>query len=265
MIVDGKKLSSAIEQKLRDQVKQLSRPPRLAVVIVGDNPVSVKYINRKKETGERIGIDVQLFEYEADISQQDLEQEISRLALDPTVDGILIQLPLPDHINRNEVIVLIPPTKDPDSLTEDAKVLSPVVRAVEEILVHGKVDLNNKKIVVVGQGKLVGRPIALWLAGNGHDVTVVDSKVTDVGVITRHADVIVLGAGEPGLLKPDMVKDGVVIIDAATSEASGRLAGDADPVCADKASLFTPVPGGVGPLTLVMLFANLLDLVRDAR
>ncbi len=263
MILDGKALSKKIEAELRAKVTGLGKPVTLAVVIVGDDPVSVKYINRKKAVGENVGVDVQLFEYEADIVETDLKLEIEKLVARQDIDGVLVQLPLPDHLNREEIINLIPPAKDPDSLGEDAKVPSPVVRAVQEILKTSQIELADKKIVVVGQGKLVGRPVALWLASDGYDVTVVDSKVVDVGAITRHADILILGAGQPGLIKPDMIKEGVVIIDAATSEASGRLAGDADPACADKAVLFTPVPGGVGPLTLVLLFANLLDLAKQ--
>lgn len=263
MILDGKALSQKIENELIAKVTGLNKSVTLAVVIVGDDPVSVKYINRKKAVGERVGVDVQLFEYEADITEADLTLEVSKLVARADIDGILVQLPLPDHINREKIINLIPPAKDPDSLGEDAKVPSPVVRAVQEILKFGQIELEGKKVVVVGQGKLVGKPVALWLASNGYDGTVVDSKVVDVGAITRHADILILGAGQPGLIKPDMIKEGVVIIDAATSEASGRLAGDADPACADKSALFTPVPGGVGPLTLVLLFANLLDLVEQ--
>ena len=139
-----------------------------------------------------------------------------------------------------------------------------MVRAVQEILKFGNIELERKKMVVVGQGKLVGRPVALWLASNGYDVTVVDTKVVDVGAITRHADILILGAGQPGLIKPDMIKDGAVIIDAATSEASGRLAGDADPACADKCALFTPVPGGVGPMTITTLIRQTVEAAEKA-
>lgn len=262
MIIDGKLLSQNIEATLKRKVDQLPRSVTLAVVIVGDDPVSVKYINRKKAIGERLGINVQLFEYEESISEVELVDVVNGLVARSDIDGILVQLPLPLHINRETILNLIPAAKDPDALSENTRVLSPVVRAIEEVFKFGEVNLVDKKIIVVGKGKLVGRPVAVWLASEGYDVTVIDSAVEDIASITSHADVLILGVGSPGLIKPEMIKEGVVIIDAATSEASGKLAGDADPECSEKASLFTPVPGGIGPLTLVMLFANLLDLVE---
>jgi methylenetetrahydrofolate dehydrogenase (NADP+) / methenyltetrahydrofolate cyclohydrolase len=259
MIIDGKKIAESLNVELAKKldVKNL----HLGVILVGDNPASVKYVERKKILGEKLGVEVSVFEYEKDITETELIEVVGDLVARDSIDGLIVQLPLPDHIDQNKILNLISREKDVDALSEDPKVLSPIVLAIKKILSVSKVDLVGKKILVVGNGKLVGRPIALWLASEGQDVTVVDESVGEnLATLTKQADVLILGAGKAGLLKPNMIKEGVVIIDAATSESNGHLVGDADPACADKASLFTPVPGGVGPMTLSMLFQNLYDL-----
>lgn len=259
MIIDGKKIAEDLNVDLAE--KLAGQNLQLGVVLVGDNPASVNYVGRKKALGEKLGVEVSVFEYENDISEDELIEVIEGLVTRENINGLIVQLPLPEHIDQTKILNLIPKAKDVDALSEDPKVLSPVVLAVQKILEIGKVDLVGQKILVVGNGKLVGKPVALWLASGGQDVTIVDESVGDnLVTLTRQAGVLILGAGKSGLIKPDMVKEGVVIVDAATSEAGGRLAGDADPACVDKASLFTPVPGGVGPITLSMLFQNLYDL-----
>jgi methylenetetrahydrofolate dehydrogenase (NADP+)/methenyltetrahydrofolate cyclohydrolase len=140
-----------------------------------------------------------------------------------------------------------------------------VVSAVDEILKRNNVSLKKNKFVVAGKGKLVGRPVAVWLAGEGADVLAVDDQTGDINKQLKQADVIISGIGKPGFITPDMIKDGVVLIDAGTSEQAGKLAGDIDPACADKASLLTPVPGGVGPVVLSMLFNNLWRLFSTTK
>lgn len=262
MLVDGKKIRDEILEKLKENFESIGGAT-LAVVWVGDDPATAKFIEYKKKVAERIGVTVRMFEYENTILESDLEQEVQRLAVDSEINGIIVQLPLPAQIDVQKILNLVPPAKDIDALNPETVVLSPVVLAVKEILDRHNISLNNKNYVVVGQGKLVGRPVAVWLAGEGADVTAIDSKTKDINNQIKQADVIISGIGQPGFITPDMVKDGVVLIDAGTSEQAGKLAGDIDPACAEKASLFTPVPGGVGPIVLATLFENLWKLTKS--
>ena len=258
MIIDGKKIAGEIKEQLAEQFS--GRSAVLAVVLVGEDPASIKFVERKKKFGEEIGVEVRVLEYENDISEEDLVEEVQKLADNDQIGGLIIQLPLPKHIDTGRILNLVSANKDVDALTADASVDSPVVEAIMEILDRGGIDLHNKKIVVVGQGQLVGRPVAIRLAQEGFDVEVANSTTGDLKKLTLSADVIISGVGKPGLITPDMVKEGVILIDAGTSEQASKLAGDIDLACADKASLFTPVPGGVGPMTVAMLLKNTVSL-----
>lgn len=261
MIIDGKEIRDEIKAELKEGARDF-RMLSLAIVLVGEDPASVKFTAIKKKFGEEIGARVTIYEFEQTISEGDLAEAVERLAVDRSVDGIVIQLPLPKEINAEKILNLIPSDKDVDALTAETKVLPPVVGALAEILKRNNIEPSGKKAVVIGRGKLVGQPAAVWLSQEGALVDIADSHTGDISKLTLEADIVVCGAGVPGLLAPEMIKDGVVILDAATSEAGGKLAGDALPACADKASLFTPVPGGVGPLTVAMLFKNLLKLKK---
>ena len=260
MIVDGKALAEKIKQELK--IKVQNKNLRLDVILVGYNIVSEKYVARKKKMGEELGVEVVIHELLGDIAQTDLEEEIEKLNNNEKINGIIVQLPLPGEIDEQKILNLISPDKDVDALSNEARVLSPTVGAIKEILERYDIDLKNKKTVVVGNGKLVGRPVSIWLTQEGANVEVIDIDTKNPEAILREADIIVSGVGKPGLITPDKIKEGVVLIDAGTAESGGKLKGDADPACADNCSLFTPVPGGVGPLTVVMLFKNLLELNR---
>ena len=251
-------MAENIKQELAERLT--GQNLKLVIIAVGDNVVSAKYLARKQKFGEAVGVETVLHEFVADVCEAELVEHLEKLANDGNVSGIVIQLPLPKHLNEEKLLALVPAEKDIDALSPEARVLPPVVAAVKEILERNDVSVEGKKAVVVGRGRLVGRPTALWLAQNGAEVEVIDSATKDPVTVIAEADIIVSGAGQPGLIKPEMLKEGVVLIDAATSEADGKLAGDADPACADKCSLFTPVPGGVGPLTIACLFKNLAEL-----
>lgn len=258
MVIDGNKLAQEIKQGLELQAR--GKDLRLAVVRVGEDPVSERYVERKKKLGLDIGVEVVVYEYSSTIMEDDLVQEVARLATDQRINGIIVQLPLPPEINEQRILDLIPPDKDVDALGLEARVLPPTVGAVKEILERNNIELIGKKAVVLGKGKLVGRPVAIWLTQEGAEVSVIDSKTNDPASLLKQADIIISGVGRSDLITPEVIKEGVVLIDAGTSEQSGQLVGDANPACAGKCSLFTPVPGGVGPLTVVMLFKNLLEL-----
>lgn len=258
MIVDGKSLAGDLKQELKEKLEGENLV--LAVVLVGDDQASKKFVERKIKFGAEVGVEVRLFEYENTITEDDLGAEVEKLANKNDIHGIVIQLPLSKQINPTKILNLIPADKDVDALSENASVLAPVAGAVKEILERHSIDLADKKILVVGQGKLVGRPVAIWLVQESYDVETADINTSNLIELTLGADVIISGVGKPGLIKPEMVKDGVVLIDAGTSEQGGKLAGDADSDCADKCALFTPVPGGVGPITVAMIFKNLAQL-----
>lgn len=265
MIVDGKQLASDVTLEIKESVKKLSRSPHLLIVLVGDNPMSVKYTSFKKQLGESVDIQVTLQSLADDSTTAGVVAVVKAAAADPAIDGIIVQLPLPKQIDRDLVIGAIPADKDVDALTDHPHVLSPVVMAVKIILEkHQALDFNNKKVLVIGRGRLVGVPVAAWLESIGATVTMVGSSTppAELLALTSAADVIVTGAGVPGLIQPEMIKEGVILIDPSTSDVSGKTVGDIDPSCATKAALYTPVPGGIGPLTVVMLFANLVELTK---
>lgn len=260
MVVDGRKISKDIKQELKEKLG--SRNLVLAVVWVGDDPATAKFVELKRKFGEAVGVEVRVMEYDSGISEDELAAQIERLADDAGIQGIIVQLPLPKHINAGKILNLVPVKKDVDALNADASVLTPVVGAIKEIIERNSIDLNGKKIVIVGKGKLVGMPTAIWLAQEGYEVEMLDRKNSNLNGELGDADVIISGAGVPKLIKPEMIKSGAVIIDAGTSEDGGALVGDVDPACADKCSLFTPVPGGVGPITVAMIFKNLAELIK---
>lgn len=265
--VDGRAIRDEIQHELKREVGFLALRPQLALVLVGNDPASRKFVAMKQKFGEEIGVECILREYPETVTTEQLVEEISGLNRDPRVNGIVVQLPLPKGVDVDQVVLAIHPAKDADALRaleeEQRRVLPPVAGAVAEILERNGISPEGKRAVVVGYGRLVGKPVAQWLVDNGARLRVVEEHTDDSirADALRNADILVAGAGVPGLITPEMVKDGVVLIDAGTSEAEGKLVGDIDPRCAEKASLFTPVPGGVGPITVSIIFKNLLSLI----
>lgn len=270
MIVDGKKLAAKIAGELRAEAAKLSRPPRLAIVLVGDDAPSKKFVERKKLFGEAIGVTVRVHEFVADVAEEALIREVQVLAADKDNDGIIIQLPLPARIDTQRILDLVPSDKDPDLLSSvsvrdfaDNKraILPPVAGAIEAIFREYGIAPRGKRAAVVGRGRLVGEPAALWLTRAGAQVSVITRQTEKPEDILRSADIIVSGVGRPGMIKADMIKAGAVVIDAGTASEGGALRGDVDlEQVAPKAALVTPVPGGVGPLTVACVFKNLFLL-----
>ena len=263
-LLDGKKLSEKILEKIKKRRLNLS----LAVVLVGDDPVSKVFFRQKEKACKKIGIGFKLFKFSASISEEELKKELEKLGKDKKVSGIIIQLPLPKKFDSQEILNLIPLEKDIDVLSERALekfragellILPPVVGAVSHLLEEYNISLKGKKVVLVGKGKLVGFLIYLWLLRKGAKVLVVDKSTKDVSSVTKKADILISGVGKPNLIKGDMVKKGVVVIDAGTALRDGKLVGDVDfEKVSPKAEYITPVPGGVGPLTVASLLENLI-------
>lgn len=247
---------------LRKQFGKLKRPARLALVSVAPDFATQKFLTVKKNRAADLGVQIIEETLPQDASTEDVLRTIQELV--PKSDGIIVQLPLPQNIDTDAVLAAIPGSHDVDALGVASTVLPPVVGAMKEILANESVIVFGKKTVIVGKGRLVGTPAARWFEDQGADVVMLE-KGDDVASATLNADIVVLGAGVPGLLTPSMVKEEVIVLDAGTSEREGRLVGDADPTIEEKARFMTPTPGGVGPIAVVMIFHNLLSLLKAPR
>jgi methylenetetrahydrofolate dehydrogenase (NADP+)/methenyltetrahydrofolate cyclohydrolase len=269
-ILDGKKISEKILENLKKEIKKSKLKLRLAVVQVGENPVSQIFINQKKKACEKIGIDFKLFKFPAKIGNQELKREIEKIVRNPENSGVIIQLPLPKKFLPEEFLNLIPEEKDIDVLSEKSlgrfyqgtlKILPPTVQGILYLFKNYKIKLRSKNVVIVGAGRLVGFPLTIQFLKKKATVSVINEFTRDTSFFTEKADILVSGVGWPNLIKGDLVKRGVIVIDAGTSMKKGRLVGDVDfKSVSKKASYITPVPGGVGPLTVACLLENLVKL-----
>ena len=275
ILLDGKKLAEKITTELKTTITEHGKKLSLAVIRVGSDPVIAKFVEQKKRLAGNLGVDFRIYNYEASISTNELRKRISVIVHEADPDGVIIQLPLPAPVNTQYILNSIPPEKDVDVLsarslgnfsTGKTEIFPPVVAAIKVLFEEYGIDYRTKHAVVVGAGMLVGKPVAAWLLNEKVPFSIVDEHTPDISVFTKQADIIVSGVGKPGLITGDIVKEGVVVIDAGTSESNGKLAGDADfESVSKKASYITSVPGGVGPLTVVMIYKNLLAFAEKRR
>jgi methylenetetrahydrofolate dehydrogenase (NADP+)/methenyltetrahydrofolate cyclohydrolase len=275
-IIDGKAVAADVRERVARDVEELKADgvtPGLATILVGDDPASAVYVRMKREDCAQVGIESFHHEPGGDVSQTDLAELIRGCNADERVHGILLQLPLPVHLDQDALIPLISREKDVDGLTpanagllaqgrEEA--LVPCTPAgVMELLAHASVELEGARAVVIGRSILVGKPLATLLLGANATVTHCHSRTRDLGAVCREADVICAAVGRVGTVTADMVRDGAVVIDVGTNRTDDGLRGDVDfQAVREKAGAITPVPGGVGPMTRAMLLAN---TVRTAR
>ncbi|MFA6534029.1 MAG: bifunctional 5,10-methylenetetrahydrofolate dehydrogenase/5,10-methenyltetrahydrofolate cyclohydrolase [Patescibacteria group bacterium] len=275
-VVNGNQIAAEILADLKARVavlKESGRAVSLAVVLVGSNAASSVYVRNKGLAAEIIGVDFKLFVYPSEISTTELVNEIKKIQGENQLDGLIIQLPLPKTVDSKEVINQIAPEIDVDGLTAvsaaklvvgEQQFLPPTPAAILEILKYHQVDLKNKKVVMIGKGELVGKPLAAILTNQKVDLIACDRSTPDISVFTREADVIITGAGSPGLLTGEMIKPGAVVLDAGFGSVDGKSCGDIDfPSVAAKASLVTPTPGGVGPVTVAKLLANTVKVAEN--
>ncbi|MCR5327091.1 MAG: bifunctional methylenetetrahydrofolate dehydrogenase/methenyltetrahydrofolate cyclohydrolase FolD [Bacteroidales bacterium] len=272
-IIDGKAVSLEIKEKLKEKVEVIraegGRIPCIAVIIVGDNPASRSYVRGKIKAAEYTGMDSRLIEFPEDVEEAVLLKEIQALNTDPGVDGILVQLPLPRHINEERVLDAIIPSKDVDgfhpvnvaNLWLGRPCFVPctpqgIIRLIEST---GE-SIEGKMAVVVGRSNIVGKPVAKLLLDRNATVTIAHSRTRDLAALTRQADILVAAVGRPGVITGDMVKPGAIVIDVGINRTEdGHLTGDVDFASASQvAGWITPVPGGVGPMTIAMLMENTL-------
>ena len=263
MIIDGKKIANEIIEALEKERSSLPPVVRLGVLMGKEDAASASFVKIKERVADKLRVVVVRELLDESANTAHALRSVERLA--GRCEGIIIQLPLPAQIDIEEVLKVVPFEKDVDAInpsTKEPLVLAPVAGAIAEIFMRHNISAQNKKAVVVGAGRLVGVPAATLLTDAGACVSVITQTRGSLDEL-KDSDIVVLGAGEPGLVKPGMLKEGVVLIDAGTSEDGGRLAGDADPACAEAASIFTPVPGGVGPIAVAMIFKNLFALVKE--
>jgi methylenetetrahydrofolate dehydrogenase (NADP+) / methenyltetrahydrofolate cyclohydrolase len=272
-IIDGKAVAARVRGEVAREVATLPGTPGLATVLVGDDPASAMYVRMKREDSAEVGIESFHHPLAADAAPDELAALLRELNADDRVHGILLQLPLPDHLDQNEFISLIDPAKDVDGLTTAnagllmhgrAEAMVPCTPAgVMELLSDAGATLEGARAVVVGRSILVGKPLAQLLLAANATVTHCHSRTRDLGAVCREADVLIAAVGSPRLVTGDMVREGAVVIDVGTNRTEDGTVGDVDfEAAAERARAITPVPGGVGPMTRAMLLVNTLRAAR---
>lgn len=280
-IIDGKKIAAEIKEEIASEVKKMidadERPPHLAAILVGNDPASETYVTSKGKACKQVGFDSSTYRFESDITEEELLETVSFLNNDPDIDGFIVQLPLPDHIDEDKVIQAIKPEKDVDGFHPVnvgrmtiglPAYISATPNGIMELLKRTGIETEGKNCVVLGRSNIVGRPMSILMSrttqpGNA-TVTVCHSRTRNLSQITAQADILIVAIGKPEFVTADMVKEGAVVIDvgihrveSSETKSGFRLIGDVkyDEV-APKTSYITPVPGGVGPMTIVSLLMN---------
>ena len=277
-IIDGKEISSQIRAEISEKVKEYNKRtgklPGLAVVIVGENPASQVYVRNKKRACEQVGFNSWVYELSENTTQDELNSLIDKLNEDSAVHGILVQLPLPKHLDEEQVILRIKPEKDVDAFHPynvgritigNPKFLPCTPAGIMELLHRSNIEISGKECVVIGRSNIVGKPMALLLLSENGTVTVCHSRTRDLKEVCRRADILVVAIGKADFITADMVKEGAVVIDVGMNRnAEGKLTGDVDfASVSEVASHITPVPGGVGPMTITMLLQNTLRAAEN--
>ena len=270
VLLDGNALAQKIEKEIREAFLHTKKKLRLAIVVVGEDPVVRAFIEQKRKVASRLGIDTRVYPFVAEITTNELRKRIAEIVHEKKNSGVIIQLPLPPQINTQYILNSIPPEKDVDMLSArsignftvgKSPIMPPVVGAIHMFFDEYGIAYREKSIAIVGAGNLVGRPMALWLARERIPFSLIEKDTPAPEKILREADIIISGVGTPGLITGDKVKEGVVVIDAGTSESGGKVVGDVDfDSVSKRASFITPVPGGIGPVAVAMLFKNLVTL-----
>lgn len=256
-LLDGKLLASQIQNQLISRVQKLNFVPKLVIVQVGEDPASLKYVSLKQKKGLELGIDVIIHHFSESIKQNELLDFIQKANLDTSIHGLMVQLPLPPHLNRDQVLEAISPTKDADGLTPNSRCLPAAVAGILNLLKQYQITVRGKNTIIINDSKLVGLPLSAQFTQDGAIVTVLNKHTPDILPYTQKADILISATGVPNLITGNHIKTGCVVIDVGYPS-------DVDfATVAPKASFLTPNPGGVGPMTIISLFDNLLDLVDN--
>ena len=285
MLIDGKEISKLVLNDLINEIKiitnKIKRPPSLNIILVGDNPASLTYVQSKLKKCSEIGINGNLIKQSKDVKDQDISMLIDRLNKDENVDGIILQLPIPSHLNDRKLIETISPLKDVDGLTStnigllstgNPRFIPATAYGIMEIIRNEKILTQGKRIVVIGRSDIVGKPMVALLSGKDENATVTlcHSKTVNLSDHTINADIVIVAVGKTNILTGSMIKDGAVVIDVGINRVKNEnavkgynIVGDVDlSSIKEKASLYTPVPGGVGPMTIAMLMKNVCEAAK---
>lgn len=278
-LISGKEIANKIKQEIKNEVLELAKRniiPHLAIIQVGDNPASNVYIRNKIKLSEELNSKTTLVKLDANVSQDELINKIHELNNNDSINGILLQLPISKHINEEQVLNEISPIKDVDCFTmkntgklwtakkHQVQLKSCTPAGVIDLLKYSNIDIVGKHVVIVGRSNIVGKPLAALFLLEDATVTISHSKTKDLKSITRLGDIVVMAIGSPKFLKKDFIKDGAIVIDVGINRNSdNKICGDTDfDDIKDKCSYITPVPGGVGPMTVMMLMKNLINLTK---
>ncbi len=262
IIIDGKAIAAEVLAVVKAQVAARSLgAPQLVAITCAPNFATEKYLALKERVATSAGISLRVERLSAVVTTEMVIAAVQSAA--QVADGVVVQLPLPPHVDREAVLAAVPRERDPDGFSygqSPKSCLPPVVGAIAEIVTRESILLTGRRAVVLGHGRLVGAPVAIWLRSQGAHVTVYNNAAETDAATVASAEILVTGVGQPALITPSQVADGVIIFDAGASEDGGLLVGDVHEAVAEKASLFTPVPGGIGPITVAKLMQNLLEL-----
>ncbi len=274
-LIDGKGIAAKVLEAAKSRVSGLSFKPVLAVVLVGEDPASKLYVQKKQDACENVGIESKLVSFPETISQQDLIAKIEALNSDESVNGILVQLPLPKGLDRNAVLETVSPSKDVDGFTAEnlgllalgvEEMVSCTPKGIIKLIESTGTDLKGKNCCIVNHSIVVGRPLAQLFLNRNATVSIIHQFTKDLSEFTKNADVVITAAGVSDLIKADMVKDGAIVIDAGIARKNGKLVGDVDfEAVKEVASFITPVPGGVGPMTVACLIDNTIVAAENQR
>ena len=273
VLIDGKKISAQVKDECKERVTKENLDVTLAVIQVGNDPASTVYVGNKKKACEYVGIHSLSYELSEETTEEELLALVEKLNADDTVNGILVQLPLPSHINEDKVIQTISPKKDVDGFHPQSVgalsigqpgFVSCTPAGIIQLLKRSGVVIDGKECVIVGRSNIVGKPMAMLMLRENATVTVCHSHTKDLKEVTKRADILIVAIGKPKMITADYVKEGAVVIDVGIHRPEGgKLCGDVDFDSVEKtASAITPVPGGVGPMTIAMLMHNCVDAMK---
>ncbi len=256
ILLDGKNLSAKIKDEIKGNVESYKETPVLAVVTIGDDPASKIYVNNKKKACEYVGMSFLHLSFDETISEEKVIKKIKELNKDKFINGIIVQLPLPKKFNEDRIVNTVDINKDVDGFRCGSAFVPPVAYGVMEIFDYYKINLEGKNVVVIGRSKAVGIPMVRECLKRNATVTICHSKTENLKQYTKNADILIVSAGKKNIISKSMIKKDAVIIDVGINRVNKKICGDVNPNVMDKCSYLTPVPGGVGPMTVVMLVKN---------
>lgn len=264
MIINGKKLAQEILADLKKKFKKFKKVT-LAAIMVGDNPASFSFLKQKQKIAQKLGVELKIFKLSASFSNKKVITEIKKIAGKKQIKGIIVQLPLPEKFNSAKILETLPAQKDVDALGNKAVVLAPSVEVIKFVFKKYKINYRNKKIVINGLGNLIGQPIYNWLKIVACDVLAIEktAAIKKRKRLIQEADILISGAGKANMVPTKWIKKGTIIIDFGYDFIKGKIYGDVEKKASSKAKIFTPTPGGTGPILVAMVFKNLLNLLKN--